>query len=49
MPPTVITTTVSRPISFIGITLIAFGTGGIKPCVVTFGANQFKVSIQGVL
>ena len=32
-----------RPVSFIGITLIAFGTGGIKPCVVTFGADQFKV------
>lgn len=26
----------------IGLVLIAFGTGGIKPCVSAFGGNQFK-------
>ena len=30
--------------SYIGIFLIAFGTGGIKPCVVSLGADQFKVT-----
>jgi len=34
------------PISAIGIILIAFGTGGIKPCVVSLGADQFKVPEQ---
>ena len=29
--------------SFIGLFLIALGTGGIKPCVSTFGAEQFKM------
>ena len=33
----------SRAISSIGIFLIAIGTGGIKPCVVALGADQFKV------
>ena len=33
-----------RPVSFIGIAMICLGTGGIKPCVVSFGADQFKVS-----
>ena len=28
----------------IGIILIAFGTGGIKPCVGALGADQFKVT-----
>ncbi|RNA30350.1 solute carrier family 15 member 2-like [Brachionus plicatilis] len=28
----------------IGLILIAFGTGGIKPCVSAFGGNQFKPS-----
>ena len=32
-----------RPISGVGLLLIALGTGGIKPCVVSFGADQFKV------
>ncbi len=32
-----------RAISSIGIFLIAIGTGGIKPCVVALGADQFKV------
>ena len=31
-------------VSYIGIFLIAFGTGGIKPCVVSLGADQFKVT-----
>ena len=35
-----------RPISFLGIALIALGTGGIKPCVVSFGADQFKVYLD---
>jgi len=34
------------PVSFIGIILIALGTGGIKPCVVSLGADQFKVPEQ---
>jgi dipeptide/tripeptide permease len=32
-----------RPVSFIGILLISVGTGGIKPCVVALGADQFQV------
>jgi len=36
----------NQPISFLGIALIALGTGGIKPCVVSFGADQFKVPEQ---
>eukprot|EP00092_Neocalanus_flemingeri_P038886 GFUD01042334.1.p1 GENE.GFUD01042334.1~~GFUD01042334.1.p1 ORF type:complete len:749 (-),score=165.53 GFUD01042334.1:67-2313(-) len=36
----------NQPVSFIGIFLIALGTGGIKPCVVSFGADQFKVPEQ---
>ena len=35
-----------RALSFIGLVLIAFGTGGIKPCVVSFGAEQFKLPEQ---
>ncbi|XP_040569789.1 peptide transporter family 1 isoform X2 [Lepeophtheirus salmonis] len=33
-------------LSYIGLLLIAFGTGGIKPCVVSFGADQFKLPEQ---
>jgi len=36
----------NMPVSFIGIFLICFGTGGIKPCVVSLGADQFKVPEQ---
>ncbi|XP_022253343.1 solute carrier family 15 member 2-like [Limulus polyphemus] len=30
-----------RAMSMIGLTLIAIGTGGIKPCVAAFGGDQF--------
>lgn len=33
-------------VSFVGILLIAIGTGGIKPCVVALGADQFQVPEQ---
>jgi len=33
-------------LSFLGLGLIAFGTGGIKPCVVSFGAEQFQLPEQ---
>ena len=32
--------------SFIGLGLIALGTGGIKPCVSAFGGDQFKLPEQ---
>ncbi|KAI4353237.1 hypothetical protein L6164_002202 [Bauhinia variegata] len=32
---------------FIGLYLIALGTGGIKPCVSSFGADQFDDSDEG--
>ena len=32
--------------SFIGLALIALGTGGIKPCVSAFGGDQFKLPEQ---
>eukprot|EP00095_Tigriopus_kingsejongensis_P000412 maker-scaffold19_size710362-snap-gene-5.13 protein:Tk00412 transcript:maker-scaffold19_size710362-snap-gene-5.13-mRNA-1 annotation:"peptide transporter family 1-like isoform x2" len=32
--------------SFVGLALIGFGTGGIKPCVVSFGADQFQLPQQ---
>ncbi|XP_031639199.1 solute carrier family 15 member 2-like, partial [Contarinia nasturtii] len=31
---------------YIGLTLIAFGGGGIKPCVSAFGGDQFKLPEQ---
>jgi len=30
----------------VGLTLIAVGTGGIKPCVAAFGGDQFKLPEQ---
>ena len=30
-------------LAYIGLLLIALGTGGIKPCVASFGGEQFKV------
>ena len=30
----------------LGLLLIAIGTGGIKPCVVSFGGDQFKLPEQ---
>jgi solute carrier family 15 oligopeptide transporter 1 len=35
-----------RAVSFIGLFLIAVGTGGIKPCVAPFGAEQFQLPEQ---
>ncbi|KAK4804685.1 hypothetical protein SAY86_004502 [Trapa natans] len=35
------TTTAEYAIFFLGLYLIALGTGGIKPCVSSFGADQF--------
>lgn len=31
-----------RILSLIGLSLIALGTGGIKPCVAAFGGDQFE-------
>lgn len=39
--PTVGNTTVHVSLSMVGLILIAFGTGGIKPCVAAFGGDQF--------
>ena len=33
---------VVRALPFTGLALIAIGTGGIKPCVSAFGADQFN-------
>lgn len=37
-----------RAISLVGLALISLGTGGIKPCVSAFGADQFKLPEQEV-
>ncbi|KAK5642904.1 hypothetical protein RI129_009071 [Pyrocoelia pectoralis] len=37
-----------RPISLLGLLLIAIGTGGIKPCVSAFGGDQFVLPQQEV-
>ncbi|XP_019186486.1 PREDICTED: protein NRT1/ PTR FAMILY 8.2-like [Ipomoea nil] len=34
-------TSMQSAVSFVALYLIAFGTGGIKPCVSSFGADQF--------
>uniref|UniRef100_A0A3Q3X4N3 Solute carrier family 15 member 2 n=1 Tax=Mola mola TaxID=94237 RepID=A0A3Q3X4N3_MOLML len=39
--PTVGNTDVHIALSIVGLILIAFGTGGIKPCVAAFGGDQF--------
>uniref|UniRef100_A0A671XM18 Solute carrier family 15 member 2 n=1 Tax=Sparus aurata TaxID=8175 RepID=A0A671XM18_SPAAU len=39
--PTVGNTDVHIALSMVGLILIAFGTGGIKPCVAAFGGDQF--------
>ncbi|XP_057707735.1 solute carrier family 15 member 2 isoform X1 [Corythoichthys intestinalis] len=40
--PTVGSNTVHIGLSMTGLILIAFGTGGIKPCVAAFGGDQFQ-------
>ena len=32
--------------AYVGLLLIALGTGGIKPCVASFGGEQFKVNLN---
>uniref|UniRef100_A0A3Q3IET1 Solute carrier family 15 member 2 n=1 Tax=Monopterus albus TaxID=43700 RepID=A0A3Q3IET1_MONAL len=39
--PTIGDSTVHIALSMTGLILIAFGTGGIKPCVAAFGGDQF--------
>ncbi|KAF1382850.1 hypothetical protein PFLUV_G00148090 [Perca fluviatilis] len=39
--PTVGNSSVHIALSMLGLILIAFGTGGIKPCVAAFGGDQF--------
>ncbi|KAK5860686.1 hypothetical protein PBY51_022147 [Eleginops maclovinus] len=39
--PTVGSSDVHIALSVVGLILIAFGTGGIKPCVAAFGGDQF--------
>ncbi|XP_044071680.1 solute carrier family 15 member 2 [Siniperca chuatsi] len=39
--PTVGNSDVHIALSMVGLILIAFGTGGIKPCVAAFGGDQF--------
>lgn len=39
----------AREISLLGLFLIALGTGGIKPCIVPFGADQFVLPQQAHL
>uniref|UniRef100_A0A8C9RQK8 Solute carrier family 15 member 1-like n=1 Tax=Scleropages formosus TaxID=113540 RepID=A0A8C9RQK8_SCLFO len=36
------TLTIHVVLSMVGLFLIAFGTGGIKPCVAAFGGDQFQ-------
>uniref|UniRef100_A0A8K9VGE6 Solute carrier family 15 member 2 n=1 Tax=Oncorhynchus mykiss TaxID=8022 RepID=A0A8K9VGE6_ONCMY len=39
--PSVGDSTIHIALSMVGLILIAFGTGGIKPCVAAFGGDQF--------
>ncbi|XP_034255978.1 peptide transporter family 1 isoform X2 [Thrips palmi] len=36
----------SEPMTYLGLLLIAIGTGGIKPCVSAFGGDQFTLPQQ---
>lgn len=36
----------NRLIAIVGLVLIAIGTGGIKPCVCSFGGDQFQLPEQ---
>ena len=36
-------------LAYIGLLLIALGTGGIKPCVASFGGEQFKVNLALII
>lgn len=38
--------TIEKVIAFLGLLLIALGTGGIKPCVSAFGGDQFVLPQQ---
>jgi dipeptide/tripeptide permease len=37
----------SSPLTYWGLLLIGVGTGGIKPCVSAFGADQLKLEAPG--
>lgn len=39
---------ISREISLLGLLFIAIGTGGIKPCVSSFGGDQFVLPEQSL-
>ncbi|XP_070494678.1 peptide transporter family 1-like [Chironomus tepperi] len=36
----------AKTLTFVGLALIAIGSGGIKPCVAAFGGEQFKMPEQ---
>ena len=42
LPPSLSPSFNARALAASGLIVIAFGTGGIKPCVATFGGEQFK-------
>jgi len=47
-PPNILTDffLIFRIIALLGLFLISVGTGGIKPCVFTFGGDQFRLPEQ---